>query len=724
MKHKSNQRITKIKIDKLEELLKKAESIPVENATIVQPLGADLVPYPNMDNLKKWTHDYLLSGLTKVFPVYRSEDGEQYFTTLIDGFPLFTKMTKSFKEVEIPGASIINSDLIVTTGTPTISDDFIYYTTTNSDYISFAESNIKVGTELVLKFTTNETTVNSNGQQYLCLLQDPFSIQFPSGSAKLAVWTTQWSYVTNEDLQPNTTYYIKIVINSVTSGALSCTTSISTDGVTYTNEVTHSNTQSLPGSNYIIGTSTDPSQYPANVKFDLNECYVLVDGVKNKFVTTGTSTEVVETSKPGLWLSNFITTISESSNGSWLRHNLIHSDEESYSSINADTIGNYSYSFIQRGEFFRTSDGGGWDSNCNRNDGQDIYNLQWLPGNNSSIAYRTLSNPGPRFGSVYSTYQTIITPDNPDMQEYQESHNKCLSFTHTNPYQEGTTSEYSAKVVGKDWTYEFQFRPNGKGSGNEYGSGSTPDAPNGSNGACITGTIKYNILNIGGTGDSLECTQEINSCYRTPQTLSNPNIDNNSNDLLITDNNVRSYNLYGELMGCCAGPVVINDHVIIPLSQLYYGKFSASTIDGCTATIASWIKDPRTYELHTGNCAIGGSNTQLISVTTSKVPISLNCDDTWCGDIYGTWSGTLVVADDINKPQPNINLYLNIRDLKAEAEAKGLIFDNTSCQTRFVYDLSTTKCTDSWCTSRLVAENVNINELGDISNLTEQTIKG
>ena len=63
MKRQSHQRITKIKRDKVEELLKQAESISVEDGTVVQPQGADLIPYPDMDRLRIWTNSYLLPGV-------------------------------------------------------------------------------------------------------------------------------------------------------------------------------------------------------------------------------------------------------------------------------------------------------------------------------------------------------------------------------------------------------------------------------------------------------------------------------------------------------------------------------------------------------------------------------------------------------------------------------------------------------------------------------------
>ena len=52
MKKKSNQRITKIKKDRIEELLKHAENTPPQKGTSVQEPGTELTPYPDFNYLQ------------------------------------------------------------------------------------------------------------------------------------------------------------------------------------------------------------------------------------------------------------------------------------------------------------------------------------------------------------------------------------------------------------------------------------------------------------------------------------------------------------------------------------------------------------------------------------------------------------------------------------------------------------------------------------------------
>lgn len=105
----SNQRITKIKLDTVLDLLKKAESIPVEDATVIDTGGSDLVAYPDIANIRFWTRDNILKGITGIMPMYNPSDFVQLaesslynpeqitsmgLTTILDGLVLETRMHK------------------------------------------------------------------------------------------------------------------------------------------------------------------------------------------------------------------------------------------------------------------------------------------------------------------------------------------------------------------------------------------------------------------------------------------------------------------------------------------------------------------------------------------------------------------------------------------------------------------------------------------------------
>lgn len=105
----SNQRITKIKLDTVLDLLEKAESIPVEDATVIDAGGSDLVTYPDIASIRFWTRDNILKGITGIMPMYNPSDFVQLanvspydpeqitsmgLTTILDGLVLETRMHK------------------------------------------------------------------------------------------------------------------------------------------------------------------------------------------------------------------------------------------------------------------------------------------------------------------------------------------------------------------------------------------------------------------------------------------------------------------------------------------------------------------------------------------------------------------------------------------------------------------------------------------------------
>lgn len=734
MKRKSNQRITKIKLDKIEELLKEAEKKNVEDACVVQPQGSDLTPYPDLERLRIWTHNYLLSGITKIFPNVDSDNSDDTYTVLIDGLPLYTKLLKSTKEIEIPEGKILNP-ILDQTGSPNITEDFIYTPSSFTDYISFSKTNLKVGTEIVLKVTFN-STVSDGKFQYLTAGPDPYTLQVSKTGDIVNFWDEdgQHDIVT---AVADTPYYLKCVVTSITSGALQGSWSYSTDGTSYSTPVSGTSTSSIDTSiQYSIGCPNEPWSTTEcswlNGSIDLKESYILVDGIKQNFVIDGTATKILETTKPGLWLSNLLTPISESQAGSWLCHNLINSNEESYNSINADTFGNYCYSFIQRGLFYAKSEFGSYPESCTPAVGvygsADLFNLQWSPGDRSCTSYRTLEGPNAtgKFGNVYSTYSTIITPNDPDQQTYTEDNSKCLELTHINaPLKENLHTEtYTSRLVGKDWSYELTFTPNGNGSGNDYGSGTSGgEAPNGSNGGCVTGTISYSIVNS--DGDEVTCTQEVNDCFQTSQSIFNDNTPNHDDN----DIGTASTGIFRGHKEVCAGLYGVTSW---PGTSLPSGRCNVRIVNDVDnppddVSHAAYFRSESSETTSVSDCRfyIDGYSKPYIYAETFKTDGSLDKryqarfknDTGWCGTGWGYCYFKWILTSDL-EPESGVNLYLNITDLKAEAEANGLPWDSSTCSTRFSIEVSTTKCTSSYCTSRLIASNVDINELGDISQLT------
>ena len=747
MKHRSNQRITKIKLDKINELLKEAEKKNVEDACVVQPQGSDLTPYPDLERLRIWTHNYLLSGITKVFANVSSNNTDDTYTVLIDGFPIYTSLLKTINEIEVPTGKLLNP-ILNKTGSPSITEDFIYTPSSFSDYISFSNSNLKPGTEIVLKTTFN-SPVSNNKYQFITGCADPFALQVTPTGNIVNFWTTEQQDIVT--VNPDTPYYFKCKTNSITSGALQASWSYSTDGISYSTPITGTTNGSIDSTQqFTIGVHSIfyENRSWLNGTIDLKESYIIVDGVKQNFVINGATTKTVKTTKPGLWLSNLLTPISESQAGSWLCHNLINNNEQSYNSINADTFGNYCYSFIQRGLFYAKSEFGSYPESCTPPAAgvygrSDLFNLQWLPGDKSCTSYRALqgSNATGKFGNIYTTYSTIITPIDPDQQIYSEGNSKCLELSHINaPLEENLHTEiYTSRLVGKDWTYELTFTPNGNGSGNNYGDGTGPgaDAPNGSNGGCVTGTITSTIIDS--NGDEVTCTQEVNNCFQTNQSMFNDSAPNHDDDGFDDTNFQMSIPI--RLTSSCYGATQYFS-VKNPVSCRIRTTERGSAADNPTCHIIGDIQFSGTTSGTIAQKLLGTTRAHIILHANDHATFCVNPE--WSDDyttiserLYGQlgcdgvfdscWTGTFLASGyidvyhaSVTNPETGVNIYLNITDLKAEAEANGLPWDNTQCSTRFSIEVSTTKCKSSYCTSRLIASNVDINELGDISQLTSK----
>ena len=689
----SHQRITKIKKDYIEELLKKAEGTDVKNACSIQQPGSDLTPYPDLDNLRLWSRDYLLKGINKIFPVKFDSDGQTHLTTVVDGLVLFTKLTKSIGYSDIP--KVEETDYVQPTDFVDVS---AIDTTRNCVIATYLNSNSYFYYCLNTWNTTDgHTWHSSNGKNQTVIIHfkdliKPTSINFE-----------------NRRDDPNNPQ----VISQVTVYA-------SNNNIDYVQiGFTTNNNQSVGGA-WSVDCNTDIFYNFIKLEFvaygdycALSKCKF--NGRSGKFL--GYST--LETSKPGLWLSNLVQPVSDSLAGSWLRHNLIHDNLSLYTSLNADTIGNYTFSFYQRGIIHRDKG--------STHDNNDSYCQHWSPSALGCISHDAIIIPENNLRSTYTSYQMPVTPVNPDMQSYEETMSKDVAFTfvdNTNDIPLITTT-FNGRVVGDGWTYEFLFRPNGNGSGNDYGNGSNPSADNGSNGGCVTGTIVYADSSLDTT-----CTQEVNSCFVTDQSIFNPLVPEVPSGTQTLSNDPNSFTIkrkcnvpYGTTLpggSCIGGPCISS----CKDSDVNFGR-----------------TDGRAYITSGSVCTYGGYNdctvvTYEVTPANARITDAINLKaggwsaETWkIGDtssstyLLGTGNpnGAKILYGTVgSKPQTGINLYLNITDLKKQYEGEGIPWSGGCGIHRFEIDISTTKCEEKYCTAILIAKNVDINSLGDISKLEEQ----
>lgn len=527
MKRKSNQRITKIKRDRIEDLLKQAENTNVQDGTVIQEAGAELVPYPNFDRLRTWTRKYITKGLNKILINNIDQTGKKYITTLIDGLPLFTKTSKT------------------------------------------------------------------------------------------------------------------------------------------------------------VGIST---------------------------------TTQIETTKPGLWLSNLIQPRSATTAGSYICHNLINTTL--LDTPNLDTLGQYSYSFLQRGIYHRTSGSVHYN--------HDSYAQHWSPSYLSCISHDSLIIPFNNLRRTYTPYQTLVFPKDPDMQEYEETASKDIEYKFVNNDDQTipTITDFNGRIVGEGWSYEFMFTPNGDGSGNNYGDGGNPGNDNGSNGGCMTGTITYSDSAY----ENSYCTQTINTCFQTIGSYFNPNVPDLSNYKLLDDgtNNQDLIERDGYSASCCNYKLYNPGYV----TGYYYAKITHTPGSGYE-DCKGWKYLTQDGEYHT---------TESRNLSTSE-PIFLNyysgsatcgtyginpelqgsCGG-WCG--YNTGSIHMTLKPTPPEPLTGVDIYMIITDLKCQYEDQGLPWTHGCGTDRFTYYFSTQKSTNKCDKNILIASNIDINKLGDISKLNSGNFKG
>lgn len=712
MKRYSHQRITKIKHDRIEDLLKKAEATKVEDACIVQPAGSDLIPYPDMNNLRNYTRDYLLKGLTKTYPVKFNEDGQTYLTTIVDGLPLFTKMSKTVQVEEQPEPAHVDSKLTIH-GNPTIGNTGIVTDISLTNYLTRSTSEMTGAYDFYFSFTTPATASTTEEKVFGCT--GFCNCNYKNTTLTIFENTTGKSKSLTVGL--NTKIQIRLSLDG-TGNAVYYTKSGS--ATSWTSQGTITNFATTAGSPLYIGKEEIATVYWRGT-IDLSECKIVKAGVEYPFFHPEGSVTVktLETSKPGLWLSNLSTPVYNSNSGGFLANNFIHNNESSFITVNSDIIGNYAYTFTQRGVIHRVAGSSHYD--------QDSYNQMWSPSALSCISYEAIIIPELLLQQTYTTYQSMVVPADPDTQSYDETKNKTVeyNFIDNNNSDPATTTAYNGRFVGVDWSYELKFTPNGNGSGNNYGSGSDPYVDNGSNGGCVTGTISYNLLV---NGEFVTCTQTVNECVRTDQSYFNTAAPEDNNSVPLDSVNGCSKvartdcNLYEPRSG--ASYNVCGKQATLPLIEDNYVLYTAGSVNvwGDFAGNHVIYQDNKTCPGSIIAIAAGGKGTKNFSdySNTSGYGRAFGYQSSdWNFGHKRRKASLVLYYSDPTVAQTGINIYLNMTDLKVQYEANGLPWTGDCNTSRFQFEFSTTKCTSPWCTSLVIAENVDINNLGDISKLND-----
>lgn len=693
---KSNQRITKIKRDPIEELLKKAEATPVENACTIQPQGTDLTPYPDMNNLRLWVHDYLLNGLNATYINNIDTSGQTYLTTIVDGLPLFTKLTKS----AYLGTGFINFNQ------PTLDSNGV---------IGGASFAVTADSE-VAPYSINTSKVTTHG-----------SLAYMATNPDTGYWQSN-SDTTNHYIEYYNPEAIKL--SSIEFNNYLCTdssyipTNFTIQGSNTGDASDWINIQTIENSNTTVGTNS-PYSFDVSAQYSYKYFRVYINSPQStvqigymKLVGTIESSQVpVEITKPGLWLSNLCKPYQVSYAGGWLRQNLINHSNKEFDTINSDTIGNYSFSFFQRGIIHR-------DAGSTHAD-NDSYSQHWSPSALGCISHDSIIIPTNNLRNTYSSYQTLAVPSDVNMQYYSETPSKDVEFTFVdnNDNIPLTTTSFNGRVVGDGWTFEYLV------SGNHQGSGTwTPDAgcdcdaetvnceecPHcwscvsediRNSGLCITGEIEYQ------NADGTVCIQAVNECFQTIQASlqpDNPYVPQN----VLNDSTIKTYVVDISVSGDGTAPLNIPS---LP-EKGNYSKARITKTSG-TGTIALIYEDDGTFnfdwDFGTGNCCKRGCVKNIIRDFQ-------NCGTCYIPHNCGSAKLYLAKSESDIQPQSNVNVYFCVTDEKKKQEAQGIPWNYTcGLVDRFSFSFSTTQCEDDYTKSYLVAENISISALGDITGFNE-----
>lgn len=742
----SNQRITKIKKDPILTLLELAEKINPEDGTVVEPSGAELTPYPDMNYLRNWTRDNITKGINGIFTYSIEDDGTPNYTTLLDGLVLNTAPVK-IVETTVETSEFIQPEL---TANGTIGGT------------SFAvEATSEVGGTDGMAFNLTNTT--SGGR---------------------------WLTATGSGYPQSVTYYIpngiqlsSIDFKNVSSGELSYRPTtyrilVSNDNDTYTELY-----------NGDWGSTVADEQFTCNVTsigfYKYVRCEVTAGNNADRFMfrlmvlhgLVPGQTLKHKTTKPGLWLENLQATNEDltqqySAAGGYLRTNLINQyTAQDFAHVQENVIGNYAFSFHQRGIFIRDAGSTHYD--------RDSYAMQWSPSAESCTSFDSLIIPLMNLRNTYTYYSTLAVPSDATKSSYTETKSKDVSFdfVDNDTNHPAQIVKFNSRIVGDGWTYEFVVRGNGVSSGSSYEvDDDRRGLAGGSNGIEVEGSISYdNCDYLYDNGECTTCVQQINVNGITTQTGYNKDaIDAGATSgkstiavagavtTISTSNRgwlyQGTYN-YNQAMYGCDGLLKTSSSTRQSWAYTVYGKlpddvsFSEGIYDWAmvmgryasytTGGIIMTDKQNMTYPECGEDCiceqyeATSSSNIQYSpNVRFYNVPINwysqpnrlVSCS---IPHMY-VWSKTTSTSNGKSvwsfnfgrvNPTSNQNIYLNLLDMKAEREAMGMPWNYDCTQDRFSVTLGTTPCTDAYCQSILLYQNVSIGKNGDINTaLPEQTI--
>ena len=429
--------------------------------------------------------------------------------------------------------------------------------------------------------------------------------------------------------------------------------------------------------------------------------------------------------KPGLMLSNLCCPVSfEAGGGSFLRQaNSQNIEIVSGLSYNCRTFtelynGHYAYTFLQRGIYHRVA-----GSTHNNN---DSYMLHWSPMPNSSTTYEGMLIPGTQFRNSYTNYMTICMPVDLNMKYYSYGKSKDVEFTHVDNNTNNTisTTNYNGKIVGIDWSFEFNISGNHAGSGSNWGENPTT-GPNSSNGICVNGQFVYTDV-LGNP-----CTQlVVDWCQQTIEAQFNPNNPNINSDVAPI-NQSQSYNArtcsysYPDQVGCSP---IRGSIAPLPNYCVVNAPYQSGAPDYKILNFYRYIKNGGLHYIPTtspnsfcyyspGNC---GSRQAFISYYNEEFEQQEDARFRYCS------SYTTIKPTTPGLPEGRVNIYLNITDEKAVVDASGG-FWNYSCgvRDRFTYELSFEPCTEIGCTAVLLYENIGVTDNGDFdTDIQEISISG
>lgn len=547
------------------------------------------------------------------------------------------------------------------------------------------------------------------------------------------------------------TYYNPLAINptKVTFNNKLCTNTSyiptefiirgSNDNSVWYNLATIENTNtSITDAEYSFDIDTDYSY--KYLQLYINEPLSTVQVGYMKFDGQVPASIPLSTSKPGLWLSNLIAPKYNTATTGWLRSNLCPTVTSNNQNITSDTIGNYAFSFIQRGIIHR-EDGSTHSNN-------DSYSQHWSPSALSCISHEAIVIPGTQLQQTYTSYQSLVTPYSPDMQYYQETTSKDVEyeFIDNNDNIPQNLTTYVGRVVGRDWSYEFTITGNNQGSGtwgSDPGCDCTVEPVNceecphcpqcvddslRNSGACITGQITYQ------NDDGTVCIQAVNECFQTTQAALQPD---NPNDTYTIDTYNKTDYCTSTSTGCESWWNYSGSGVRCGSDASLPFRSSWGAVDYC-CSIGTWGITSEQSAISEPDCngslymvCAGGKCSKDTERTNDGTASRSHCSGYQSlagGDGKTTMKYVYKInysAPDIDSPQSNVDVYFCITDEKQKQLAQGLPW-NYSCteMNRFSFKFSTEPCNEYYTNSIKILENISIDSLGNIPGLTDKIIEG